>query len=321
MKRIDVHHHFLPPQYALKLNESGQIPPGLRLPSWDTDAALDFLDRNSIQTAILSLSAPGLGIVSSPEEAQSLARSCNEYAAEIKSAHPDRFGFFATLPLDNVTAGLEELNHAFDVLGADGVTLFTSYNGKYLGSGNFKPLWHELDKRKAVVFVHPATPKEPVASWEGMLPPPVVDFPHETTRAAVNLITSNTLRDYPGCSVVLSHGGGTLPYVATRIANAADDAGLLAGKTADEFLVDAKRFYFDLALTSFSDPVALLTRFAEEDHILWGSDYPFARQKSIDKQLDSLGSFDGDLRLQASIANGAALKLFPRLGQVIGQTA
>ncbi|KAI1332610.1 amidohydrolase family protein [Xylariaceae sp. FL0255] len=315
MKRIDVHHHFLPEAYAQKWQSSGQIPPGLRLPQWSIETALKFLDQNDIQLAVVSLSAPGLEITSSLEEAKQVARSCNEYAASMRDAHPDRFGFFATLPLANdVTAGLEEIEYALDTLRADGVTLFTSYDGRYLGHSDFEPLWQALDKRQAVVFVHPTSPKEPGVNYQGMLPRPLVDFPHETTRTAVNLLTANTVRKYPSCKIILSHGGGTLPYVATRIANLAADAGMLREKSAEEMLAEAKQFYFDVALTSFSDPMNLLTSFAAEDHVLWGSDYPFARGPSITKQIGEMSTLESSL--QSSITFGAALKLFPRLSLV-----
>ncbi|KAI1416398.1 amidohydrolase family protein [Hypoxylon sp. FL1857] len=314
--RIDVHHHFLPPEYALAWKNSGQIPPGLHLPPWNVEGTISFLDRNDIQLAMISLSAPGLDIASSPEEARSLARKCNEIAAGIRDAHPERFGFFATLPLDDVASGLDELSYALDVLKADGVTLFTSYKGKYLGNADFKPLWKELDQRAAVVFVHPASPGKPSTAQDHILPPPLIDFPHETTKTAVHLITSNTVRDHPNCKIILSHGGGTLPYIVTRIANAAADAGLLAGKTADEVLSEAKKFYFDLALTSYTDPITLLSSFAAEDHILWGSDYPFARDKTVKSQTEDFKSLQMKPAAKESMTYRAALKLFPRLGHL-----
>lgn len=287
------------------------------MPQWDIETDLAFLDDNNIQMAMLSLSAPGLSIASSPDEARTLARACNEYAAACRDKHPDRFGFFATLPLENISSGIEELTYALDFLGADGVVLFTSYDGKYLGSKVFKPLWEELDRRAAVVFVHPASPRDSGPDYEGMMPRPIVDFPHETTRAAVHLITSNTVHDYPNCKIILSHGGGTLPFTATRIFNASVDAGLVEGKTADAMLKEAKRFYFDLALTSFSDPVSLLLNFTERDHILWGSDYPFVRKDSVKRQGDELAGMVMKSSIRSSMTNWAALKLFPRLGKLI----
>lgn len=281
---------------------------------------MNFLDRNDIQLAMLSLSAPGLSIVSSLEEARTLARKCNEFAAGIRDTYPGRFGFLATLPLSDVAAGLEELDYTLDVLKADGVTLFTSYGGRYLGSANFKSLWQELDRRAAVVFVHPASSEESSTTHEEILPRPIIDFPHETTRAAIHLITSNTVRNHPNCKIILSHGGGTLPYVATRIANAAADAGLLVDKTSHEVLLEAKQFYFDLSMTSYRDPIELLASFAGEDHILWGSDYPFAREETIKNQMKAFEAVQMQPTVEQSIAYDAALKLFPRLRQAIDQS-
>lgn len=261
---------------------------------------------------MLSLSAPGLAIVSSLSGAKDVARKTNEQAAEIRDAHPDRFGFFATLPLDSIADGLEELRYALDVLGADGVTLFTSYGGRYLGHEDFRPLWRELNTRAAVVFVHPTSPEEPGAPHDVAIPRPIIDFPHETTRAAVHLITSKTVREHPDCKIILSHGGGTLPYVATRIAHVATEVGLVS-MTPEEFLADAKTFYYDLALTSYDDPIALLTRFAAGGHILWGSDYPFVRDKTLQTQLDTFSSVQMESEPRQLIKNGAAVKLFPRL--------
>ncbi|KFA69547.1 hypothetical protein S40285_07281 [Stachybotrys chlorohalonatus IBT 40285] len=321
MGYIDVHHHFLT-ERRVAWKESGEIAPGLRLPLWTEDLDVAFLDRHNIDIAILSLSAPGVSICSSSEQAAALAREMNEQAATFRDRHRTRFGFLATLPLNNSLAvGIEEARYVLDNLGADGVTLFTSYEGRYLGHPDFVPLWEELDRRGAVVFVHPTAPagdlRLPRAPTDNqdMVPRPIIDFPHETTRAAVHLITSNVVRNYPNCKIILSHGGGTLPYVATRIASLAAGADLI-NKTPEEFLVDAKTFYFDLALTGFKDPLGLLVNFATEGHILWGSDYPFARDKTVETQVMELESAGLASETRDSIARGAALKLFPRLGSL-----
>lgn len=270
------------------------------------------MDNHGIDVAILSLSAPGIEFAATSEQASALARQTNEQAAAIRNEHPTRFGFFATLPLDSLDGAIDELCYALDILKADGVTLFTSYDGKYLGHPDFQPLWHELDRRAAVVFIHPTSSKDPGAAHDSTIPRPIIDFTHETTRTAVHLITSNVVHNYRNCKIILSHGGGTLPCVATRIANLAADADLV-GKTADEFLADAKTFYFDLAMTSYKDPIGLLTGFAAEGHILWGSDYPFAREKTVKTQLDTFETLEMELATQDSIMHGAALALFPRL--------
>jgi predicted TIM-barrel fold metal-dependent hydrolase len=284
------------------------------------------MDRNGIDTAILSLSAPGLAFAPSASVA-TLARETNHACAAIRDAHPRRFGFFATLPLNSdansIQTTLTELAYALDTLHADGVTLLTSYAGTYLGHARFRPLWEELNRRRAVVFVHPTSPPtgaggtRPDPGAGPGVPPPIIDFPHETTRAAVHMITGNVVRDFPDVKIILSHGGGTLPFVAARIAHLGADAGVLGGggKSAEEFLREAKGFYFDLALTGFGGPVELVLGFAEEGHVLWGSDFPFAREGTVRKQLETVAVLEGGDRVRGLVESGAALRLFPRLAE------
>jgi predicted TIM-barrel fold metal-dependent hydrolase len=288
----------------------------LQVPRWSLETDVAFLDSENIQLAMLSLSAPGLSLSSSTDEEVTLARKFNQYAAACRNKYPDRFGFFATIPLRNISKGIEEMIYALDTLGADGVVLFTSYEGQYLGSDIFRPLWEELNSRAAVVFVHPISPQDAGPGYEGMMPRPIVDFPHETTRLALHLITSNVIHDFPNCKIILSHGGGTLPFTATRIFNTIVNAGLVTDKTADSMLMEARQFYFDLALTGFEGPVSLLLGFAEKDHILWGSDYPFIHNKSLKRQRQELAGVDIKLETRLSIEYGAAIKLFPRLNKL-----
>lgn len=287
------------------------------------------MDRHGIDAAILSLSAPGLAFVP-PAQAASLARQTNAACAAIRDGHSLRFGFFATLPLENddMASSLAELAHALDVLRADGVVLLTSYGGRYLGDARFRPLWQALSRRRAVVFVHPTSlpppPSQPANEQPGpggprgaaVLPAPLIDFPHETTRCAVHLVVAGVVHDFPDVRIVLSHGGGTLPFVAARIAHLAAGAGLLGPKSAGDFLREARSFYFDLALTAYDEPMRLVLGFAEEGHVLYGSDFPFAREPTVAAQLDTIRALGGERgeQLRASVESGAALKLFPRFG-------
>ena len=276
---------------------------------------LDFMNRNNISASILSLSAPGLAFVKPNSEAIALCRWVNEYAAKIVTAHPSRFGFFASVPpLDNMSACLEEIRYALDVLKADGVALLSSYSDHYLGHASFRPLWEELDARNAVVFVHPTFAQTWGAPSDPSIPRPIIDFPHETTRTAVNLITSNIIRDFPNVKIILSHGGGTLPYVATRIAHQTADLGL-KDKSAEDFIREAKGFYFDLALTGYEGPVKVLSEFADQGHVLFGSDFPFAREGTIGPQIESIKAMYMSDEARESIDGGAARKLFPRFGK------
>lgn len=333
MGKIDVHHHMLPPEYVqseycnrdslnldtdilfVEWKEASGVPKGLTLPSWNVEIDLEFMDRNNIDASILSLSAPGLAFVKPADEASKLCRWVNEYTAEIMTRHPDRFGFFASVPpLTQLDACLDEVRHALDVLKVDGIALLSSYDDKYLGHQDFRPLWEELNSRKAVVFIHPTFAKTWGAPSDVSIPQPIIDFPHETTRTAVNLITSNIVRDFPDCKIILSHGGGTLPYVATRIAHQTADLGL-KDKSADDFIKEAKSFYYDLALTGFESPIKLLRDFADPDHILYGSDFPFAREGTIVPQIANISAMSMEDAARNSIESEAARKLFPRFGK------
>ncbi|KAL8662410.1 MAG: hypothetical protein Q9202_004731 [Teloschistes flavicans] len=330
MELIDTHHHILPPDYVQAWNASSSVPRGLVIPSWSPSQALRCIQENDISSAILSLSAPALTIVQDKAEAATLAREINSYAASLRDLYPTRFGFLITLPsLTDVPACLSEIEYGFDHLSADGITLLTCYNGRYLGHPDFRPLWEELNKRSAVVFVHPAQGLVPPIS-EPAIPGPILDFPHETTRSAVSMIIGNVVHDYPNLKIILSHAGGTLPYMATRIASQAGGTPFLGNKTAEAFLNEAKTFYYDLALSAFEGPFDLLRKFARRGHILYGSDFPFAKQQSISAQakfvkdvtstLDDTGGTNSRAENEGwEIRRGNALRLFPRLARRLGE--
>ena len=167
-KKIDTHHHFFPTVYvdAVGWELLAAVMPGGKPPTWSAQAALDMMEENGIETAILSISAgPSL------PKASQLLRSCNEAAADLRRVYPGRFGSFASLPLPDLDASLKEIEFATERLGVHGFILFTSYGGKYLGDPHFAPILEELDRRGAVVFVHPICPamscpaSRPPQSW------------------------------------------------------------------------------------------------------------------------------------------------------------
>ena len=273
------------------------------------------MQLHNIGTAILSITSPGTTVLEGDSKAASvLSRHINKSAASLCAERPTTFGFFATLPplvSDHLDVVLGEVAFAFDELNADGVTLFTRYGQHYLGHLGFRPLWDELDRRGAVVFIHP-THSLSHDMVNPALPQPVIDYPHETTRTAVDLIVSNTIKDHPNVKIILSHAGGTLPFLATRAAHLSADAGF-SSVQPDDFLEQARSFYFDLALSSNPLTLDLLREFAKPDHILYGSDFPYAPTSTIEKHvrmLDDYRKMDG--ASDYSVARGAAVRLFPR---------
>ena len=143
--RIDVHHHVVPPRVC------GQFACQSRLP--DIETQLRSMDNWKIRTAITSLT-PRV-VLKNLHRLREVARTCNEFQARMALEHPSRFGSFALLPLPDVDGALEEITYALDILHLDGVGLFSSVNDRYLGDRLFDPIFDELNRRKAVVFIHP----------------------------------------------------------------------------------------------------------------------------------------------------------------------
>ena len=292
-KRIDVHQHLLPPAYASWLRERGVDEAGGRaLPEWSAEGALALMDAHEIASAVLSISTPGVRLDPSERgarEARDWARGVNEFAAETARAHPGRFGFFATLTLPDVEGALAEAAYALDVLGASGVVLLANTHGRYLGEPADEPLLAELDRRGAVVFVHPSTlPAPPVPG----MPPFAADFLLDTTRAAFRLVQSGAMRRYRRLRVVLSHAGGFVPYASHRLV-----VTLLgtAGGNPAEWLEDFRSFYFDTALSGSPAALPSLLAFAKPGHVLYGSDWPFAPTPAVSyftAQLDAYAALD-----------------------------
>ncbi|CAB3751334.1 amidohydrolase [Burkholderia sp. MSh2] len=306
--RIDVHQHVVPPFWADALPAHGGDPSGWSSPAWSPESALAFMDSLEIQTGVLSLTAPGVQGWAGQAKLD-MARQVNEYVAGLVAKWPSRFGNFATLPLPDVDGTLAEIDFAFDTLEADGVVLLSNYGGKYLGDAAFDPVWAALDRRHAVVFIHPAKPAIDVLTG---MPGPLLDYPFDTTRTALQLVLNGVIARYPNVRIILSHAGGFLPYTAYRFAELAP--GVRNDVPDRDGLLDLlRRFYFDTALSS---PSALpsLVAFAQPERVLYGSDFPYAPPSvstSFTHSQDGYAALDADRHAAINRAN--ALPLFPRL--------
>ena len=313
--KIDVHHHILP-EFFHDILANFKSPVGLKPPPWSEDSSIELMDKLNISTAILSLSAPGALIAGSPAANRALVRKWNDYAFSLCESHPGRFGFFAALPsLTDSDGCLTEIKYAFETLRADGVTLFTSYEGKYLGASEFGAVWQMLEEYGAVVHVHPIHSKEAPFS-SPFLPQPLIDYPHETARTASDLILSGRKSACPKCRIILSHAGGTLPALAERLAALATTLfrSLLTEKSprGKQIIDDAKSFYFDLALGGSANVLDSLLRWAPKDKILFGSDFPYASQE-LEYFTGCLEEYEMKDEIRAKCYRENALALFPRL--------
>nr|POF16681.1 6-methylsalicylic acid decarboxylase [Quercus suber] len=312
--KIDVHTHAVPSffEHHLESLKASGVP----AVKWSIDATREINSKLGVSTSILSLSAPGAEIKSDRAEARQVAREYNEWASTLKRDDPSHFGFFAAVPSLTDTDGcLTEISYALDELDADGVCVFTTYDGKYLGDRAFDTIWSELDRRQTVVLIHPiqAAGSVPISP---LMMPPTFDFPHETGRTAAHMIMSGTKRRYHNVKIILSHAGGTLPYLIERLAqlNATLFAAQLeegSPKTVEDIVDDAKSFYFDLALSGTHNILDLLLRWAPEK-VLYGSDFPYCTVEA-EYNTQKLETYPLSEETRASINRNTALELFPRL--------
>jgi aminocarboxymuconate-semialdehyde decarboxylase len=313
---IDTHHHILPDFFWRETNDAHAPVGGLAPMEWSKEEMISFMDDAGIDVAMMSVSTPGVHLGDS-EKAQSLARRCNEFAAELVQAKPDRFASFACLPLPDIDASLEELSYALDVLRLDGSVLFTNSRGVYLGDANLEPVFEELDRRKSVVFVHP-NPSPDAAAHSLGLPDNLLDFPTDTNRAVTQMHYTNRFARTPNVKYIFSHAGGSIPYLAARFA-IIDEMGFIPGGEQRGTAADMFRLmYWDTALSA-SDPVLrMLGDVAGIDQVLFGTDFPYLRRDLAvnAKQRISNSSELNHLEKQA-VLGGNASRLFPRMHSVV----
>ncbi len=312
---VDLHHHVVPEFYWDATNEDGNVAGGINPPRWSLDGAIAYLDEARIDVAIASISTPGVHL-GDDAAARILARRVSEYLADIRRDRPDRFGAFAPLPLPDVEGSLDQIEYGLDVLKLDGVSIMTNADGSYLGDGRFDPIFAELQRRAAVVFVHPTASPDAIAHTLG-LPDTLLDYPVDTSRAIARLHYSNTLARTPDVKYVFVHAGGTIPYLAPRFA-IVDEMDVIPGAQERGAFADAlPRLFWDTA-SAFSDPVLhMLRSITGLGNVVFGTDYPYPRDAiSIGglHQLQNTAELDAGER--RGLLGESAARLIPRLASV-----
>lgn len=303
--RIDVHHHFSAPGFiaAISARKTNQRP----LELWTVEKSLEDMDQGGVAASIVSTSEPSVWFGDN-EAARKLARECNELGARLISDHPGRFGMFSTIPLPDVDGALREIEYAQDTLKSDGVCLMTSYQGKYPGDPAFEPVMRELNRRKAVVFLHPVK-AECCKDLQPELAPALIELGTETTRAIASIIFDGTASRYPDIRFIFSHGGGSMPYLMTRFTSLAARPDI-AQRLPRGLLYEVRKLYYDTAF--FFGPYGwpTLQKLVPAQQILFGTDFPFMSASEVAKSLSEAGIQAKDLQ---SIERENGLKLFPRL--------
>jgi len=309
--RIDVHHHILPPNYVRLVGEDriGPLLVAGKTPEWTPQHSIEAMDRNGIEKSITSISAPGLWF-GDVETTRRLTRECNDYAAKMRHDHPGRFGLFASLPLPDIEGSLREIAYALDELKADGIGLLTNYDGKYPGDSSFAPVFDELHRRKAVVYFHPTEARCCAAHGVGV-PAATLDFPFDTTKAITSMLFAGTFARCRESRFVFSHAGGTVPFLAERIARLQVRPEFKAS-VPDGVMFELKRLFFDTALSANELAFSALLKLVAPEQVLFGSDYPFAPETTMTATVKGLSELGLPAAVLQAIERTNALRLFAR---------
>lgn len=297
--RIDVHHHANPPIYTQTTGHFANW-------NWTPAASIEQMEKYDISTAIVSITQPGIWF-GDVQKARDLGRACNDYMAQMVRDYPGRFGLFAVVPLPDQDGTLKEIEYGLDTLKADGIGLLTSYDDKWIGDPAFTPAFEELNRRKAVVFVHASGP----SCCRNLIPgitPTMAEFDFDTTRAVESLLVNGTLSRFPDIRFIFVHSGGTLPVLAGRISDRFPKDRLKNIPNGVNY--EVTKLYYEVAHATYPAPLAALTKFAPMSQILFGTDYPAEPMKSTIDPLAQFGLSPKDLE---AINRGNAERLFPRL--------
>lgn len=322
-RRLDVHHHFASPGYKMMLAEA-------KRQGWDTFQPYDpkqdieAMDRGGVATAFLSVSTPGLWagdeFTVDRDRAIALARDMNEYGARLVRDYRGRFGLFAALPLPDIDASLREIRYAFDTLKADGVGLLTSYGNHWLGERIFEPVFEELNRRGAVVYVHPTD--APCCHNLANANPATFEWLADTARAIMSMVAGtpgavsgrgnaeqSAATRYANCKFIWSHAGGALIGVASRVVGAVSEKDLSGTPPVNSRLYHIRRFFYDTA--GSANPILMqgIAKLAGTSQIVFGTDYPFGNGAALAEGMRSVGFTETQLR---AIDRDNALRILPR---------
>lgn len=285
---IDIHcHNVLPEFRALLDRHDAALEETFPLPEWSVEAHLKFMDEAGISQSVLSMPAPQPWF-GDTEECSRAIRSYNESCARLKARYPDRFPFCASLPLPDVEAAVREAVYALDTLGADGIKLATNSRGQYVGDAELDTLMHILNERQAVVILHPHKPSPVHEEIIATTPLAVYEYPAETTRAVINMISRSVPARYPDLKIVVPHCGSFLPLAIPRM-KAVHPAMVSKGFMQEiDWEANLRNLYYDLAGAATPEVLHTLLTITTPDHLLYGSDYPYQPEQVLKAGLERM---------------------------------
>jgi predicted TIM-barrel fold metal-dependent hydrolase len=322
---IDTHQHPIPEFYKRAMEKVGITGSGENpWADWSLQAQLDLMDETGIAAAVNSIASPGAWF-GEVDFAVAVSRECNEGLARMVQDHPSRFGGFALLPLPAVREAVTEAIYALDTLKLDGICLLTHAGDRHVGHPDENELYAELDRRKAVIFIHPLRNQAKNVPAYGY-PAGMTELVLDTTRAVANLLWNGTFGKFPNIRWIMPHGAGTIPFLVYRL-SAMDKKPAIREHLPGGSVASALRgLYYDVAEIVSPAPLRCLMETTDTSHILFGSDFPFSRHKNPAQDVrDTIAGFEAfggwDAAVRRDIEFNNAARLFPRLAQTIRKTA
>jgi len=291
---IDVHHHFVPPGGATNR-------------PWSPQMSLDQMDKFGLGVAILSMTQNAELLYNATEKGRAAVRAGNEYGAELMQRHPSRFGLMGGIPMPDLEGSLREVEYAYDTLRVDAIGIYTNDNhGRWPGDPYFEPLWQELNRRNAIVYMHPLAPtccsdlKYGAASS-------MVEYDFDVTRGVVSLVVNGVMFRHPNIRFITVHSGGTVPMLAGRMNDRIP-------RGAEQYLpnglyAELRKWYYDVAHATFPWPYAAMKAFMPESQILFGTDYA---PEPIESTVQNLPDLKLPRAFEQMMLRGNAERLFPR---------
>jgi 6-methylsalicylate decarboxylase len=274
--RIDVHAHYWTDDYLDLLVDLGKSDAGAARGigaggGTELEARLRLMDRAEVQMQVLSAS-PQMPYGQDADRAAQAARFVNDQYAELVERRPDRFAAFAALPMPHPDESLGEMRRALDELRMTGVAMNTTVLGRALVEPDYAPVFAELDRRNAVLYLHPA--------GNGACSPLIGDYhltwmvgaPVEDTISVMQLITHGIPTRYPDIKIINSHLGGALPMLLQR---ADDQYGWEAPDTPETPSVSARRMWYDTVGHGHVPALRCAIDSFGADRLLLGTDFPY----------------------------------------------
>ncbi|MCJ1432012.1 hypothetical protein MMC27_001368 [Xylographa pallens] len=302
---IDIHGHFTPPisdseresRWHAMRDAAFLVPEPFQ---WSPESTIEYLDHAGIAMQFLS---------NIPKSLDAL-KSSNDYAASLVKKYPTRFGLLAALPTNDPEACLKEIDRAETELETDGFAVTARYNEVYLGDERLDPVWDELNKRNAAVFIHPDAYAPPSMGR----PSPLIEVAFETTRTVVDMLYAGTFRKFPKINFIVAHCGGALPVLSGRLELLGAEPWVPNPKkiTKEEIRRQLGKLFLDTAATAPTGLAPALLMVAP-DHIVYGADcgVPCSTTETMEENRMKVLGYGGLEQREREAIGRNVLKLFP----------